>query len=107
MNRRKARILAEKVSNETLEIMFKNAKKGIKDWKKVSNVNKGATKGYSWNLFAHRFDVNQEHHILAKTNMIREFGEYLPKNFLQDNLPKNQKSNSIELMHQQPKFNNE
>lgn len=80
MNRKHAREIAETITNEQLQKMFDTAKERITDWKKVSNVNKGMTKGTSWNVLAKDFDVNEKYHILAKTNMIREFGEYLPEN---------------------------
>ncbi|MCK9416585.1 hypothetical protein M0Q97_08020 [Candidatus Dojkabacteria bacterium] len=40
------------------------------------------TKGVSWNILAKDFDVNANHHILAKINMVREFGEFLSNNHL-------------------------
>jgi hypothetical protein len=58
--------------------MFDKASAGIKNWTKVSNVNISLTKGAAWNILANNFDVKKEHHILAKTNMIQEFGEFLP-----------------------------
>lgn len=78
MNRLQARKLAETITNDQLKQMFKYAKEGIKDWTKVSSCNKGITKGVGWNVLAKDFDVNHNYHILAKTNMIREFGEFLP-----------------------------
>ena len=78
MNRPQARELAETITNDQLKEMFDNAKAGIKDWTKVSSVNKGITKGVGWNILAKDFDVNHQYHILAKTNMIREYGEFLP-----------------------------
>ena len=78
MNRNDARKIAETISNEQLQQMFETAKAKITDWTKVSNVNKGLTKGVSWNILAKDFDVTAKHHILAKTNMVREFGEFLP-----------------------------
>ena len=58
--------------------MFDSAKENIKDWTTTSSVNKGFTKGLAWNILAANFDTNEEHHILAKTSMIREFVEFLP-----------------------------
>ena len=78
MNRIDARKIAEKITNEQLQKMFESAKKEIKDWTKVSSVNKGLTKGTAWNVLAKDFDVNHNYHIMAKTNMVREFGEFLP-----------------------------
>ena len=79
MNKQDAKIIAETITNEQLQTMFNTAKVGIKDWTKVSNVNKGITKGVAWNVLAKDFDTKTSHHILAKRNMIREFGEFLPE----------------------------
>ena len=82
--------------------MFETAKSKITNWTQVSNVNKGITKGVAWNVLAKDFDVNKTHHILAKINMIREFGE-----FLSDEIkPKkaNSKSHINKPTHQNPIF---
>ena len=100
MNRTDARKIAESITNEQLQTMFDTAKIKIIDWTKVSCVNKGMTKGVSWNILAKDFDVNINHHILAKTNMIREFGEFLPDELK----PKKKIKNKIITVHQEPKF---
>lgn len=102
MNREKARGIAEKITNEQLGQMFENAKSKIKDWTKTSSVNKGATKGLAWNILARNFKVDEKHHILAKTNMIREFGEFLPEE-IKPLKTINNKSKK-EPIHQDPKF---
>ena len=79
MKRYEARNIAETITNEQLRQMFETAKVKIKDWTKVSKVNKGMTIGTSWNILAKDFDINKKYHMLAKTNMIREFGEFLPE----------------------------
>lgn len=101
MNRPDARKIAETITNEQLLEMFNAAKANIKDWTKVSNVNKGLTKGTSWNILAKDFDVNKTYHILAKTNMVREFGEFLPNNLKPS---KKSKRNPIPPIHQEPQF---
>ena len=78
MNRTDARRIAETITNQQLKEMFDSAKENIKDWTTTSSVNKGFTKGLAWNILTAAFDVNEEQHILSKTNMIREFGEFLP-----------------------------
>jgi len=78
MNRQEARQLAETITNQELLEMFNNAKINIFNWEAVSIVNKGMTKGTAWNILAKNFDVDEHHHVLAKTNMLREFGDYLP-----------------------------
>ncbi len=102
MNRNDARKIAETITNEQLQQMFDTAKAKITDWTQVSNVNKGLTKGVSWNILTAGFDVNKEIHILAKTNMVREFGEFLP-NQLKPRKANRQFSNKPPV-HQEPKF---
>ncbi len=83
--------------------MFDNAKEGVKDWTKTSSVNKGMTKGFSWNLFTKGFDVKEKLHIMAKVNMIREFGEFLPDEAKLPTLENKVKIN-IKPVHQNPNF---
>ena len=58
MNKRDAKKVAQYITNEQLQEMFNAAKLGVKDWTKVSSVNKGMTKGTSWNILAKNFDIN-------------------------------------------------
>jgi hypothetical protein len=101
MNRIDAKKIAEIVTNEQLDEMFNVAKIGIKDWTKVSNVNKGMSKGSAWNILAKNFDVNIKHHIMAKINMIREFGEFLPEEL---KIKKKSKVSQLRPFHQEPEF---
>ncbi len=101
MNRSAARKIAETITNEQIQQMFENAKAQISDWTKVSNVNKGMTKGVAWNILARNFDVNAKHHILAKCNMVWEFGDYLPDNLKPK---KKAKGTGKPPVHQEPKF---
>jgi len=101
MNRRDSKIIAEIITNEELGEMFKNAKENIIDWTKVSNVNKGISKGTAWNILASDFDVEKTYHRLVKINMVREFGEYLP-NHLKPT--KKVKYTTVNVVHQEPKF---
>jgi hypothetical protein len=100
MERSKARHIAETITNEQLKEMLDRAKENIKDWSKVSTVNKGITKGTAWNILGSNFDVSKEHHILTKTNMVREFGEFLSE----DLKPKKKEKVKIIAFHQDPKF---
>lgn len=100
MERYKAKLIAEKITNEQLQTMLDNAKNSIKDWTKVSCVNKGLTKGSAWNILGKDFDVSKEHHILAKRNMVREFGEFLPEELKIKKIPKEK----IIPFHQPPIF---
>lgn len=101
MNRADSKKIAETISNEQLKDMFEKAKSLITDWTKVSNVNKGMTKGAAWNILASNFDVNEKYHKLAKYNMLREYGEYLP-----DELKpvKKVKITPSYIHHEEPKF---
>lgn len=82
MNRNEARKLAETVTNEQLNEMFSVAQSSVKDWHETSRVNAGMTKGAAFNIlskgFGKDFDPKKSIHVLAKTNMLREFGEFLP-----------------------------
>ncbi len=100
MNRKDARSIAETITNEQLQTMFDTAKAKITDWTVVSSVNKGITKGVGWNILARNFDVNKQHHILAKTNMVREFGEFLPPELKPQKIKRQYKP----PMHRDPKF---
>ena len=79
MNRIKAREIAETITNEQIQQMFDNAKTNIKDWEKRSIVNKSFTIGTGWNILTKGFNIDSHIHILVKTNMVREFGEFLPE----------------------------
>lgn len=102
MNRLNARKLAETITNEELKAMFDRAKEEIKDWTLVALVNKSMTKGAAWNILAKNFDVNVEHHILVKANMIREFGDYLPGELKP---ARKSKKTYMTPVHQDPIFN--
>lgn len=101
MNRTDAKKISEKITNDQLQEMLNNAKISINDWTKVSICNKGMTKGTAWNILAKNFDVNLNHHNLAKINMIREFGE-----FLSEELKPKKRTKKIytNLIHQDPQF---
>ena len=98
MNRTNARKIAETITNEQLQQMFETAKNKITDWTKVSNINKGMTKGVAWNILSKDFDMSANYHILAKTNMVREFGEFLPDQAK----PKREKRKVNASVHQDP-----
>lgn len=102
MNRKDAKEIAKKITNDELAEMFENAKNSIKDWTKVSKVNKSFTKGAAWNLLAKDFDPKKEYHNIAKVNMIREFGDYLPQKLKPTG--KKKKSPQDPPIHQEPIF---
>lgn len=78
MNKIDAKLIAETITNEQLQQMFDNAKNNITDWNISSIVNKYMTKGTAWNILYGANNTTGNHSHLAKTNMIREFGEFLP-----------------------------
>lgn len=103
MNRKDAKKIAEEVKNEELLEMFKRAKEQINNWEVVSRANKSISRGVAWNVLAKDFDPNKEYHILAKVNMIREFGEFLP-DYLKPE--KNKPKSDGSFVHHKPDFDN-
>lgn len=101
MNRADAKKIAEIITNEQLQTMFDKAKASITEWNVRSNVNKGMSKGAAWNILAFNFDIEYNYHILAKTNMVREFGEYLPEELKPI---KKTKMSLPSYFHQEPRF---
>ena len=101
MNRADARKIAEVITNQQLQDMFNTAKNSISEWNVRSNVNKGMSKGAAWNVLASNFDIEHNYNVLAKTNMVREFGEFLPN----DLKPKKKIKTLGDFVHQEPKFN--
>jgi hypothetical protein len=59
------------------------------------------SKGSAWNILASDFDIETNYHNLAKVNMVREFGEFLP-NYLKPF--KETKTKNINVVHQEPRF---
>ena len=101
MNKKYARELAETITNAEIADMFDNAKKSITDWEQTAIVNKGITKGTVWNILTRGFNRVGDNHVLVKTNIVREFGDYLPEHLKQK--PK-QKVAGIKPVHQEPVF---
>jgi hypothetical protein len=100
MNRPDARKIAEIITNQQLQDMFDVAKSSITNWNVRSNVNKGMSKGAAWNILASNFDIEHHYHIMAITNMVREFGEFLP-----DELKPTKKKRILgDFIHQEPIF---
>lgn len=102
MNRSDARIIAETITNQQLVDMFESAKRGIRDWTERSAVNKSFSLGVSWNILAKDFDPEKSHHVLAKKNMIWEFGDFLPD----ESKPSKDKKVLPEIHHEEPVFDN-
>ena len=104
MNKHEAKQLAETVTLDNLKAMFHNAKQNITDWARISRVNKGATIGTTYNILAFepdRYASIDEIHIIARKNMIWEFGEYLPD---YEKAVAKTKTGQTTVVHQEPKF---
>jgi hypothetical protein len=97
MNREEARRIAEHVKPEALRAMLAAARNQITDWMARSDTNKSLSVGAMFNIFAH-CRIDERTNILAKTNMIRTFGEYLPGY----EKPEKRKHKLPALMHQEP-----
>lgn len=107
MNKRDATKIAKYVTYFQLKAMFTNAKNNITDWKQVSAVNKGLTKGTAWNILAPSMDgleVDDEKRQLAIRNMIWEFGDHLPEEAKLDENGKRKKNPKREPYHEDPVF---
>jgi len=106
MNRKDAKIIAQTISLAQLADMFKNAKAGITDWKQPSKVNKSITKGTAWNVLTQGFigesTMITSPSLMAKKNMIHEFGDFLPEEIKLVKLKP--KKGDIAIVHQEPKF---
>src|ERR1017187_625021 len=101
MNRNEARRIAEIITDAQIEQMFFNAEHGIRDWEKVSAVNKGLTKGVSWNIFS-KIPIPELRN-LGKINAIHEFGDWLPVELQ----PVRVKKEKQKPTHQEPIFKTE
>jgi hypothetical protein len=104
MNRHEAKKLAETVTLEDLKSMFRNAQEKVTDWTRTSRVNKGATIGTTYNILAfepNRYATIDEVGLIARKNMIWEFGEYLPG---YEKAVAKSKSGKITPLHQDPVF---
>src|SRR5688572_22082351 len=104
MNRHEAKKLAETVTLEDLKSMFRNAQEKVTDWTRISRVNKGATIGTTYNILAfepNRYSSIDEVDLIARKNMIWEFGEYLPG---YEKTVTKSKSGKTTPVHQAPVF---
>ena len=104
MNKTDARRIAETITNKDLYNMFESAKNGIKDWTIRSRVNKSFSIGTSWNILAKDFDIEYKYHILAKKNMVWEFGDYLPDDLKIKKSDKKSDKKLPKIHHQEPIF---
>jgi hypothetical protein len=104
MNKHEAKKLAETVTLDELKSMFKNAQNYINDWTQVSRVNKGMTIGTTYNILSFepdRYADVKEISGPGLTNMIWEFGEFLPG---YEKPVSKTRSTKATIMHQEPIF---
>lgn len=104
MNKNEARELAEKITEAEMTEIFENAKVGIKDWTKVSRINKSLTIGTAWNILYVAFKEVEfsRNHAIGKRNMIFEFQNFLPKHLILEKKVKNKPD--VKIQHQNPIF---
>ena len=107
MRRSYAKQLAEGVTNQELREMFYNAQRSLTQWggwEKVSKVNKSISTATAFNILSCGVDsedfLDQRIAPIAKFNMIREFGEYLPNYQTEQTRTKP----NIKITHHEPKF---
>lgn len=99
MRKTKARELAKTVSLDSLKTMLIEARKNFTAWSSPSSVNIGFSKGYSFNLFVKVMqEADESLNVIAKTNMIREFGTFLP-GYEPDKI---EKCRRVEAVHTDP-----
>ena len=104
LDKNRAKKIAETITQEQLNLMFENAKNNIKNWKEISYVNKGMTKGAAWNILKSVKVTKDDFHKMGVTNAIWEFGEFLSEEIL-NKLKKEKKIESQRYIHhEEPKF---
>lgn len=104
MTKNQCRELANKITEADMTEMFENAKVGIKDWTKVSRINKSLTIGTAWNILYGAFKGLEFKYQdgLGKRNMIFEFQDFLPKHLIPEKKVKNKPD--VKITHQNPIF---
>lgn len=104
MNKNEARELADLITEAEMTQMFENSKVGIKDWTKVSRINKSMSIGTAWNILYGAFKEIEfsQNHGIGKRNMIFEFQDFLPKHLIPEKKAK--KKPDVKITHQEPKF---
>lgn len=102
--RKQCREIAETITNEELQQMFESAKNNITNWSRPSDVNKGMTKGSSWNILAKDFNINCKYPGVMKLAMVREFGDYIPANLKPYKDFKKPEKKEKQIKHEEPIF---
>lgn len=78
MNKADAKKIAASISRQQLSEMMSRAKLGVTDWTVASSVNPMLSKGSAWNIFYPVFTSGRPMSMPATTNMVWEFGDFLP-----------------------------
>jgi len=102
MNKTNAKKIAETITFEQLQKMFDNASLSIVNWKEVSAVNKGMTKGAVWNVFFKSLTPGIMNKKSSVKNMIWEFGDHLE--FSLKIKPSKKTESDVKVFHQDPEF---
>ncbi len=102
MNKREAKRLAEEnyLTEEIVKQTLLNAQNKIADWTKPTNLNKGLSYGYAYNLYS-KIDVANSKGINIKYNFLVIFGDYLPN---YEKPIKEAKKQNIYFHHEKPNF---
>lgn len=106
MNKRLAKKLAETVTPEDLKKMFQNVQENFKEWQATSALNERATKGTIFNILTAGDDFEKScASPQIRTNMIREFGDFLPPEVLPLKVPASKPQSTTRAQrHEEPKF---
>lgn len=102
MNRADAKKIAETITRDQLGSMLERAKHGVENWKAMSSVNPHLTKGASWNILSPAFERGGRLSKPAITNMIHEFGDFLPEALKPKRLTAG--NPAIDPWHEEPNF---
>lgn len=105
MNKYECRSLADKITEAEMREMFEKAKTGIKDWTKVSKINKSMSIGAAWNILYGAFTSPTKFSLqsaLSKRNMIFEFQDFMPEHLILEKKVKNK--SEVKIKHQNTIF---
>ena len=102
MNKADAKKIAAVITRQQLAAMMQSAKLNTADWERKSDVNPLLTKGAAWNIFYPVFTSGRPMSMPATTNMVWEFGDFLPD----DLKPKKTKRTKPQIVphHEAPVF---
>lgn len=79
MNKKDAKIIAKTITFDQVFQMLDNAQKNVTNWREISRVNFGITKGMAWDLLAKPYKTDNDISDMSLYYLILEFGDYLPE----------------------------